>query len=247
MTSFRPSPFLGSAVLLVLAGCLTPAGPSGGGASPGANPFVAPAPFAAASGPSSPSGGDTDAAANGMGTENLTAPSPNTSNPSTVEETPVTVVGAPTAKSLFDSPCPTKPFTLCFSNVVVQAIGSEAGTDRVEYQVQGVFDTKDDATSALTPVREGAIYLSQMLADLADGFGRFTVTFFATVGRDVELEGPACHRLTTMGFQTPSPGSPLSLDPCSSSEPTDVSTLPSSRVPGGGLAKPSINPEAITR
>ncbi len=232
----NPSPLFPLLILLSALGCSGIPGTGGGAGNAlfapktgGSSPDIVGTPLGA----TVPTGGeDTSPAADHGGNSGLQDgatgiqnPPPPTSGVSNPAETPITVLNAPLGQTLFDSPCPPKAFTVCFANVSVASVGSDSASDRMEYKLTGTLDWKDEATSVLKGVPNDPIFLEDILASRSNGFGDFTVTFLASVGRDAKLSATFCQRRTVLDFQMPEPSQFLSLDPCPSTEPTD-SALP---------------------
>lgn len=208
-------------VLLTMAGCLAGTSPSGG----------APAPAVVPSLPSGMAGPDGAGGGTFVGEKDgdlAAVPEAATGDPTSGNETPMTIVGSPLGSSTKPRPCDGVGFRLCFHDVTVTPKGEGA------YELAGIVATQ----TSVDAEPEGLLRQDVLLTDLLfpdnkamTSSTKTDVAFRASInsvpGRGLRLESKYCRRITTLDLNLPDSGSgPLVIDACASPEPTDTYTPP---------------------
>jgi hypothetical protein len=224
--------------LAASAGCLTGTGKTGGGASSVLAPMIAPPSGAAGPGESSAADGGGDVGdISGDGANPPSPPPAGGEDRSTFGDTPMTIVGSPLGGDRKPKPCPTN-FRLCFHDLTVAA--KPSGTDGLlQYDISGILGTQQTAGGDVDGVALVFVYLIDLLfpdnertTSTGKPLGDFVATVVSPPGRSLRFQHTYCKHKTTLDVVLPEESaSPLVLDPCGGTEPTDVgppSTGPSS-------------------
>jgi hypothetical protein len=238
--------------------CLTKGAGTGVGLNPLANPSPGGMAGPADSGfslagasekPSDESGGEISEGGSSPGDLGKTG-NRDGEGPSTVSDSPITVVGQPTGFTPKNPECLGHyQVKTCFKGIAVQADGLPDSDGRPLYRVSGEYIEQVNGGAWMEVVTECPLEIFDLLypespaalAKLAPSGFQFFV--YAPAGRAVRLEAKHCGRIARVDFELPDPSEPLSLNPCDHPDvadfedpdytPTEEETPPALPAPPG--------------
>jgi len=219
-------------LFFLLQGCLAGSSPSGSGLSPAALP-------SAPSGMAGPGSGDGSLFVGEKSGEAGTVPGVPLGDPTSGNETPMTIVGSPLGSSVKPRPCDGVGFRLCFHDVTVKVVGDGEAAGVLSYELTGIVATQ----TAVGAEPEGLLRQDVILTDLlfpeneavtssTKSDATFRASASSSPGRGLRLMSKFCHHVTTLDVTLPEEeDGPLTIDACSSPGPTDTYTPPNQRNP----------------
>jgi hypothetical protein len=150
-------------------------------------------------------------------------------DPTAGADTPVTVVGNPSAFTPKNPPClGIREIHICFGQVRVAVDGAEDSLGRLPYRVSGGLYAKINGEASKLIVSPWLIEIFDLLhpeapvGKASTEASGFDVVLNAAVGRPLRFQEKFCGRVVRLDFATPDPAaSPLLLDPCGTASDTD--------------------------